>query len=326
MTWPRRRAWQNAHMNQRVRIATRRSPLALWQAEHVAERLRSAHPGLEVELLPMVTEGDRILDRALAEVGGKGLFIKELEVAMLEGRADLAVHSMKDVPAELPPGMVLSTVLERADPRDALVSSQYATIEDLPRGARVGTSSLRRQCQLRHLRPDVVVGQLRGNVQTRLAKLDSGAFDAILLATAGLERLGMASRIRHRVAPEQLLPAVGQGIVGIECRESDHGLHALLAPLENQEARLCLSAERAMAAALQGSCQSPIAGFAELDGGQLTLRGLVGLPDGSRVLSDTVSGSAAHAAELGAELASRLLAAGAGELLGLVPAGGRPWH
>ncbi|MFZ8987059.1 MAG: hydroxymethylbilane synthase, partial [Steroidobacteraceae bacterium] len=219
-------------MNQRVRIATRRSPLALWQAEHVAERLRSAHPGLEVELLPMVTEGDRILDRALAEVGGKGLFIKELEVAMLEGRADLAVHSMKDVPAELPPGMVLSTVLERADPRDALVSSQYGTLEDLPAGARVGTSSLRRQCQLRHLRPDVVVGQLRGNVQTRLAKLDSGAFDAILLATAGLERLGMGSRIRHRVAPEQLLPAVGQGIVGIESREADHRLHSLLAPLE----------------------------------------------------------------------------------------------
>ncbi len=313
-------------MNQRVRIATRRSPLALWQAEHVAERLRSAHPGLEVELLPMVTEGDRILDRALAEVGGKGLFIKELEVAMLEGRADLAVHSMKDVPAELPPGMVLSTVLERADPRDALVSSQYGTLEDLPAGARVGTSSLRRQCQLRRLRPDVVVGQLRGNVQTRLAKLDSGAFDAILLATAGLERLGMGSRIRHRVAPEQLLPAVGQGIVGIESREADHRLHALLAPLENREARLCLTAERAMAAALQGSCQSPIAGFAELDGGQLTLRGLVGMPDGSRVLADTVSGPGTRAAEIGAELASRLLAAGAGELLGQVPANGRPWQ
>lgn len=312
-------------MNEKVRIATRRSPLALWQANHVADRLRSVHPGLVVELLPMVTEGDRILDRALAEVGGKGLFIKELEVAMLEGRADLAVHSMKDVPAELPPGMMLSTVLERADPRDALVSSRYGTLGELPDGARVGTSSLRRQCQLRHLRPDLQVGQLRGNVQTRLAKLDSGAFDAILLATAGLERLGMTSRIRQRVAPEDLLPAVGQGIVGIECREADHRLHALLAPLENDQARLCLTAERAMAAALQGSCQSPIAGFAELDGNELRVRGLVGLPDGSRVLSEAVSGPARRAADLGEELAGRLLAAGAGELLGQAPAGGRPW-
>ncbi len=313
-------------MNQSVRIATRRSPLALWQANHVAERLRSAHPGIAVELLPMVTEGDRILDRALAEVGGKGLFIKELEVAMLEGRADLAVHSMKDVPAELPPGMILATVLERADPRDALVSSRHASLEALPQGARVGTSSLRRQCQLRHLRPDLQVGQLRGNVQTRLAKLDSGDFDAILLATAGLDRLGMASRIRHRVAPEQLLPAVGQGIVGIECRESDHRLRALLAPLEHAEARLCLTAERSMAGALQGSCQSPIAGFAELQGDELKLRGLVGMPDGSRVLADAVTGPAADAPALGLELAKRLLAAGAGELLGQAPTGARPWQ
>ncbi len=298
-----------------LRIATRRSRLALWQAEHVAARLRSAHPGLAVELVPMVTEGDRILDRALAEVGGKGLFIKELEVAMFEGRADLAVHSMKDVPAELPEGMALAAVLERADPHDAFVSNRHGAIADLPQGARVGTSSLRRQSQLRHLRPDLEILQLRGNVETRLRKLDEGAYDAIILAAAGLTRLGLASRIASRVPAETSLPAVGQGIIGIECRDGDAAVLQRLAALEHRETRQCLEAERAFAAGLQGSCTSPIAGFAELDGETLRLRGRVGAPDGSRMLGDEASGPAGEGQSLGRKLAKRMLAAGAGALL-----------
>jgi hydroxymethylbilane synthase len=302
-------------MPQTLRIATRRSRLALWQAEHVAARLKAAHPDLEVELVPMVTEGDRILDRSLAEVGGKGLFIKELEVAMFEGRADLAVHSMKDVPAELPEGMALAIVLERADPHDAFVSNRYACIADLPQGARVGTSSLRRQSQLRYARPDLQILQLRGNVETRLRKLDEGAYDAIILAAAGLTRLGLEARIASRVPTEASLPAVGQGIIGIECRSDDAATLARLAALEHRESRLCLDAERAFAARLQGSCTSPVAGFAELADGQLRLRGRVGAPDGSRMYSDEVAGPAGDAASLGRRLAERLLAAGAGALL-----------
>jgi len=298
-----------------LRIATRRSRLALWQAEHVAALLRDAHPGLTVELVPMVTEGDRILDRALAEVGGKGLFIKELEVAMFEGRADLAVHSMKDVPAELPEGMVLAAVLERADPRDAFVSNHHETLDALPLGATVGTSSLRRQCQLRNARPDLKILQLRGNVDTRLRKLDEGAYDAIILAAAGLKRLGLEARIASLVPTESSLPAVGQGVIGIECRGADAATRQLLAVLEHAATRTCLMAERAFAARLEGSCQSPVAGFAELADGRLRVRGLVGAPDGTQVFADEVGGDPSQAAALGDGLAARLLEAGAGPLL-----------
>lgn len=302
-------------MQNRLRIATRRSRLALWQAEHVAALLTRAHAGLQVELVPMVTEGDRILDRALAEVGGKGLFIKELEVAMYEGRADLAVHSMKDVPAEMPDGMTLATVLERADPRDAFVSNRFATLDDLPQRARVGTSSLRRQCQLRHARPDLEIIQLRGNVDTRLKKLDEDQYDAIILAAAGLKRLGLDARIASLVSPEASLPAVGQGVIGIECRARDAETLRLVGVLEHGPTRSCLDAERAFAARLEGSCQSPVGGFAELVDGQLRLRGLVGAPDGSQVYADEAQGNPADAASLGDRLAGRLLDAGAGPLL-----------
>lgn len=302
-------------MQKPLRIATRKSRLALWQAEHVKALLEASHPGLAVELVPMVTQGDRILDRSLAEVGGKGLFIKELEVAMFEDRADLAVHSMKDVPAEMPDGMVLAVVLERADPRDAFVSNRYRAVAELPQGARVGTSSLRRQCQLRHARPDLEVRQLRGNVDTRLAKLDGGDYDAIILAAAGLTRLGLSARIASHVPAETSLPAVGQGIIGIECRDADRATQALLAPLAHRPTQLAIAAERAFAARLQGSCQSPVAGFAEIDGNSLRLRGLVGAPDGAVVFADEVTGAAADGPRLGVELADKLLAVGAGALL-----------
>lgn len=302
-------------MQMTLRIATRRSRLALWQAEHVAALLRDAHPGLAVELLPMVTEGDRILDRALAEVGGKGLFIKELEVAMFEGRAELAVHSMKDVPAELPTGMLLACVLERADPHDAFVSNRYRNLDELPQGARIGTSSLRRQCQLLHARPDVEILQLRGNVETRLRKLDEGDYDAIILAAAGLRRLDLEARIASLVPIATSLPAVGQGIIGIECRADDATTRRHVAALEHGPTRICLDAERAFAARLQGSCQSPIAGFAELSGNRLNVRGLVGAPDGGEVFADAIAGEPGAAAMLGDALAARLLATGAGPLL-----------
>jgi hydroxymethylbilane synthase len=298
-----------------LRIATRRSRLALWQAEHVAALLRQAHPGLAVDLVPMVTEGDRILDRTLAEIGGKGLFIKELEVAMFEGRADLAVHSMKDVPAALPDGMVLAAVLERADPRDAFVSNRFETLDALPIGAKVGTSSLRRQCQLRHTRADLEILQLRGNVDTRLRKLDQGEYDAIILAAAGLKRLGLDQRIASLVPTETSLPAVGQGVIGIECRGADQLTRQLVGALEHAATRSCLEAERAFAARLEGSCQSPVAGFAELRAGRLRVRGLVGAPDGTQVFADETEGDATKAAELGDGLAARLLEAGAGPLL-----------
>lgn len=297
-----------------LRIATRRSALALWQAEHVSALLRSAHPGLEVTLVPMVTQGDRIQDRALSEVGGKGLFIKELEVAMAEGRADLAVHSMKDVPADLPPGYVIACVLPRADARDAFLSTKYANFASLPHGARVGTSSQRRQCILRAARPDLEILQLRGNVDTRLRKLDEGEFDAIILAAAGLTRLGLAGRITEYMDLGTSVPAVGQGVIGIECRDTPE-MHRWLAPLNHAATHTCLEAERAYAARLEGSCQSPIAGHARLVDGQLRLEGLVGSPDGRRVYRDSVQGAPSEARKLGDSLAQRLLAAGAGALL-----------
>ena len=308
-------------MNREIRIATRKSPLALWQAEHVAERLRVAHPDLTVQLLPMVTAGDRIKG-SLAGVGGKGLFTRELESAILEGRADIAVHSMKDVPAELPPGLVIGAALERADPRDAFVCNSHASLAELPQGARVGTSSLRRQSQLRHARPDLAILVLRGNVETRLRKLDAGEFDATVLAAAGLERLGLGARIREKLGAEQMLSAVGQGVIGIECREETE-TRALLRPLEHAPTRSCLEAERAFSARLGGSCQSPIAAYAQLAEDQLTLRGLVGSPDGTRIFADAIEGAATECRTLGRALAERVLAAGAeGLLLALAAAGG----
>jgi hydroxymethylbilane synthase len=312
----------------RLRIATRKSQLALWQAEHVSALLRAAHPGLEIELVPLLTQGDRIQDRTLAAIGGKGLFIKELEVALEDLRADIAVHSMKDVPADLPHGLIIGAVLKRADPRDALVTtSGIARLEDLPRSAVVGTSSLRRQAQIRALRPDLSIESLRGNVDTRLRKLDaaqgsadgaatSGKYmDAIVLACAGLIRLGLESRITARLDPKICLPAVTQGVIGIECRQSDSSTVQLLRLLEDTATRKVMDAERAFAARLGGSCQSPIAAYAELDADRITVRGLVAEPDGSRLLKSTVSGSAENPAALGRQLAERILADGAGPLL-----------
>jgi hydroxymethylbilane synthase len=316
----------------RLRIATRKSQLALWQAEHVSTLLRAAHPGLQIELVPLLTQGDRIQDRTLAAIGGKGLFIKELEVALQDLHADIAVHSMKDVPAELPRGLMIGAVLERADPRDALVTtSDIARLEDLPRGAVVGTSSLRRQAQIRALRPDLNIESLRGNVDTRLRKLDAGQdlggtqggkrMDAIVLACAGLIRLGLESRITARLDPEVCLPAVTQGVIGIECRQSDLSTVELLRALEDPATRKVMDAERAFAAHLGGSCQSPIAAYAQLEADRITLRGLVAEPDGSRLLRDAVSGSAEKPAALGRRLAERILAAGAGPLLERLRAG-----
>lgn len=296
-----------------LRIATRQSRLALWQAEHVAARLRETHSSVDVVLVPMTTQGDRVLDRPLAEVGGKGLFIKELEIAIAEGRADIAVHSMKDVPSELPQGMTLSAMLPRADARDAFVSRRFGDFQSLPQGARVGTSSLRRQCQLKALRPDLEIIALRGNVDTRLRKLDEGSYDAIILAAAGLIRLGFAERITHYIDFDHSLPAVGQGIVGIECRADDQRSIALTAALDDTTSRRCCEAERAFALRLQGSCQSPIGGYAEAHAAELTLRGVVGSEDGGTIYRGTMRGTDPQA--IGIALADRLLAAGAAALL-----------
>jgi hydroxymethylbilane synthase len=303
-----------------LRIATRRSQLALWQAEHVAALLRRAHAGLEMELVPIVTQGDRILDRSLAAIGGKGLFIKELETALEEERADIAVHSMKDLPGDLPAGLMIASVLERADARDALLTlkgSAHAPsgFADLPLGARVGTSSLRRQAQLLAARPDLHIEPMRGNVDTRLRRLDAGEMDAIVLACAGLIRLGWDSRITARLDTRISLPAVAQGVIGIECRSDDSRTLGLVAPLNHQATRIAMDAERAFAHRLGGSCQSPIAAHAVLEQSRLTLDGLVAEPDGSRLFRDAASGSVDDPAALGGLLADKLLAAGAGTLL-----------
>ena len=298
-----------------LRIATRQSRLALWQAEHVAARLRTLHPELEVVLVPMTTTGDRVTDRALAEVGGKGLFIKELELALQENRADIAVHSMKDVPSDMPPGMSIVAMLERADAHDAFVSRRFAAFDALPQGAKVGTSSLRRQCQLKAVRPDLEMLLLRGNVETRLRKLDEGQYDAIILASAGLIRLGLEARITHSIGYDKSLPAVGQAVVGIECRNDDAQSIALVQGLNDANAWICCTAERAFAQRLQGSCQSPIAGFAERHGAEILLQGVVGSPDGRQVYRGSINGSIERAESLGVELANRLLSAGADVLL-----------
>lgn len=302
-------------MSATIRIATRKSPLALWQAEHVAAELRRIHPGSEVEILGMTTRGDKILDAPLAKVGGKGLFVKELEQGMLEGRADIAVHSLKDVPVDLPEGLHLPVILERENPRDAFVSSRYPSIAELPQGARVGTSSLRRQCQLAARRPDLRIEPLRGNVNTRLAKLDGGELDAVILAAAGLLRLGFVERIRAYLEPEESLPAIGQGAIGIECRSDDERVNALIAPLHHGPTAARVAAERALNRRLQGGCQVPIAGHARLEGDRLYLRGLVGLPDGSRILRAEAHGPVDQPVALGESVAQDLLDQGAGEIL-----------
>ncbi len=299
-----------------LRIATRKSALALWQAEHVAALLRTAHPGLKVELVPMSTRGDEILDQPLAAIGGKGLFLKELEVAMLEDRADLAVHSLKDVPAQLEPGFTLPALLPRADAADAFVSNHYADLVSLPHGARVGTSSLRRQAQLRALRPDLELLDLRGNVGTRLGKLDAGNYDAIVLACAGLERLGLAARIVSRLAAPDWLPAPGQAAIVIEAREGHPTLLALLAALDDADTRVTVSAERAMNQALGGSCTVPVGAWCVLGEHGLHLYGLVGDAASGRLLRAEASGPVGQAVVLGEQVASELLEQGAGEFLG----------
>ncbi|MBK6728503.1 MAG: hydroxymethylbilane synthase [Xanthomonadales bacterium] len=299
----------------RLRIATRKSPLALWQTEHVAQRLRQAHPGLRVELLPLSTRGDVVLDRSLAAIGGKGLFLKELEEAMQEGRADLAVHSLKDVPMQLDPGFALAAILARANPYDAFVSNRFAEFDELPQRAVIGTSSLRRHAQIRALRPDLQVRDLRGNVNTRLAKLDGGEYDAIVLACAGLERLGFHDRIRAQLMPPRFLPAVAQGAIAIEVREGDAAVGALCGVLHDVETGLRVRAERAMNLELHGSCQVPIAGFATLVDGQLHLRALVGDTVTGEILRAEASAAADDPERLGRSVAAQLRALGADRLL-----------
>lgn len=298
-----------------IRIATRKSDLAMWQAKYVQAKLLEHHPHVSVELLPMSTQGDRILDTPLSKIGGKGLFIKELEIAMQNGEADIAVHSMKDVPVAFPEEFGLHAICERENPFDAFVSNTYASIESLPLGAVVGTSSLRRQCQLRAFRDDLVIKDLRGNVNTRLAKLDDGQYDAIILASAGLIRLGMADRIKQEIDAALSLPAVGQGAVGIECRNDDAELIALLAALNDQATATRVKAERAMNARLEGGCQVPIGSYAVLNGDQLLLRGLVGTPDGKTMLMSQAEGPLSDAEKIGEAVANELLAKGAKAIL-----------
>ncbi|MDG9922457.1 MULTISPECIES: hydroxymethylbilane synthase [unclassified Pseudomonas] len=300
-------------MSREIRIATRKSALALWQAEYVKARLEQAHPGLQVSLVPMVSRGDKLLDAPLAKIGGKGLFVKELETALLENEADIAVHSMKDVPMDFPEGLGLFCICEREDPRDAFVSNTYDSLDALPAGSVVGTSSLRRQAQLLARRPDLKIQFLRGNVNTRLAKLDAGEYDAIILAAAGLIRLGFEERIRSSISVDDSLPAGGQGAVGIECRSADSEIHALLAPLHHAETATRVIAERALNKRLNGGCQVPIACYALLEGEQIWLRGLVGQPDGGLLLR--AEGHGIDAEALGVRVAEQLLAQGAEAIL-----------
>ena len=302
-------------MARALRIATRKSPLAVWQAEHVKAALGELYPELTIQLIPMSTRGDEILDRSLAAIGGKGLFLKELERAMLDGEADLAVHSMKDVPADLPAGLHIAAVLTREDPRDAIVSNRFDSLDELPQGSVLGTSSLRRQAQMLDLRPDLDIKPARGNVGTRLQRLDEGNFTAIMLAYAGLKRLGLAERARQVLEIDVCLPAVGQGIVGIECRSDDAELNQLLARLNDPISGICLGAERAFASALEASCHAPVAAHAVLEGNQLHLRGLVAMPDGSKLLKGEARGESGKARELGLTLAGQLLQQGAGDIL-----------
>ena len=302
-------------MNELIRIATRKSALAMWQARHVRQLLQDAHAGLQVELVPIVTRGDRILDRPLAQIGGKGLFLKELERALLAGEADIAVHSMKDVPAEMEPGLELEVVLERASPFDALVSRDHIQLADLAPGARVGTSSLRRKCQLLAARPDLSVVDLRGNVDTRLRKLDEGQYDAIILACAGLERLGWGDRISQRLQPPEWLPAATQGIIGIQSRAGDHRVQALIGPLAHTDSQLQSRMERTVARLLEGSCQVPLAAYAAVSGNQVRIAGLVGSPDGKRIVRASHEGAASDGQKWAEAVAADLLAQGADDII-----------
>lgn len=304
-----------------IRIATRQSKLALWQAEHAAALLADRLDGVSTELVPLSTRGDEIQDRPLSEIGGKGLFLKELERALLDGRADIAVHSMKDVPAEMETGFALPAILDRGNAFDAFVSNHHPGFDELPEGAHLGTSSLRRQCLARALRPDLEVSPLRGNVNTRLAKLDRGDFDAILLAAAGLERLDLADRVRQPLGDEAWVPAPGQGAVGIECRSGDQDLVSRLAGLQHDETATCVKAERAVTWRLEGSCQVPIGAHARLSGGRLHLRAMVGWPDGTGVIRGERVGDAEDAEALGDDLGRELLARGGGEILRTLEAG-----
>ena len=301
-----------------LRIATRKSPLALWQAYYVRDKLKHIYPDLEVELHAIVSQGDKILDTPLAKIGGKGLFLKELEQSMLDGETDIAVHSMKDVPVEFPDGLELSVICPREDPRDAFVSNRYQSIQDLPQGAVVGTSSLRRQTQLKAIRPDIQIKDLRGNVNTRLSKLDNKEYDAIILASAGLIRLEMQDRITSYISTDESLPAIGQGAVGIECRQGDEEIHQLLAPLACHDTTVRLTAERAMNHRLEGGCQVPIGGFAVLEEDTVTLRGLVASLDGTQVLRAQASANKENAQQLGIQVAEELLGMGADKILAAV--------
>ncbi len=309
---------------ERVVIASRESALAMWQARHIQARLAALYPGIEISILGMTTEGDRKLGTSLAKIGGKGLFVKELEDALAQGRADIAVHSVKDVPMHLPPGFALAAITERADPRDAFVSSRYRSLGELPAGGRVGTSSLRRESQLRARHPQLMIEPLRGNVQTRLRKLDEGRYDAIILAAAGLKRLDLEERITALLTPEESLPAVGQGALGIECRAGREDLIRLLAPLNHGATAACVSAERALSRALAGSCNVPLGGFAEISGKRLRLRGFVGSPDGKRQASAELEGLAAEAEALGMALAEKLKAQGATAILAALDIPSKP--
>ena len=309
----------SASLPKRIVIATRQSALAMWQAHYIQGKLEAAHPGIEVRILGMTTEGDRRLDSSLAKIGGKGLFVKELEEALVRGDGDIAVHSMKDVPMDLIDGHVIAAVAERADPRDAFVSNAYRDLAALPAGARVGTSSLRRESQLRAGRADLSIRALRGNVPTRLAKLDEGQYDAILLAAAGLERLGLAGRITTLLSTESSLPAAGQGAIGIECRGDREDLMRLLAPLDHAATALAVRAERTVARALSGSCTVPLAAYAEIDRDTMRVRGYVGSPDGTRTARAMVEGNAHEPEANGIALAERLREAGAAEILAALP-------
>jgi len=302
-------------MKSTLRIATRKSPLAMWQAEHVKTRLIEAHQGLKVELVTFTTQGDKILDTPLAKIGGKGLFVKELEVAILEGKADIAAHSIKDVPIEFPDGLFLSTILEREEPCDAFVSNSISSVQTLPQGAVVGTCSLRRKCQLLKKRPDLKIKDLRGNVNSRLEKLDDGDYDAIILACAGLVRLDMEKRIKQRISSSWILPAVGQGAVRLEARIDDEEVLNLISVLHHEDTADRIDAERALNKRLEGGCQVPIASYAMLDGDTLHLQALVGEPDGSLIIESDISGHRSEAKQLGTKLAEELLANGAKEIL-----------
>ena len=294
-----------------LRIVTRESPLALWQAQFVRARLQETHPGLGVGIRTVKTLADRFLHKALSEMGGKGVFVKELEQALLDNEADLAVHSMKDVTVDMPAGLTITAIMEREDPRDVFISNRYPSLGEMPEGARVGTSSLRRQCQLRAAFPELSLREIRGNVDSRLQKLDNGAYDSLILAAAGMKRLGKEGRIGAFLDVADVLPAIGQGALGIETRSDDAQVERLVSPLNHGPTQLCVNAERALSRKLYGGCHLPLAGYAQVSGGTLSMSALVGRPDGSRILKDTISGDAVHAEQLGYELAEALLAQGA---------------